>query len=297
MKRTLYYWFPVALFIGVMVWSFSTFWNSSYDGVSSSSDESENEKSDLDNPNDFFNDPGNIIQNSTKRSGLSREELVEKYPDDYFDMEKFGNKHYSDKVVRHYAIVDYIHSERKNDPSLHQIMIVLLENGYDIEEWGETVGALGFWQLDYQLHKKRFEDEGLIDTDEAVETLNELKLEMNKRYEIFQSDMESSGVDDPEVMKMLWEIDVGIITDNDGTRGLEKHVTVFGDRLNVDEDWMTREFEDAKKRYRGNKRPDRTTRIFNSLEARSNRFRKEQEERAKARENRTSHYDIIWHER
>ena len=82
-----------------------------------------------------------------------RERLLELYPDDYFDPMRYlqsEDAEYQDKVQKHFHIVSWAYSERKDDPVLREVMLLLLENGYGIEDYSSVIWALSFHKAEVE---------------------------------------------------------------------------------------------------------------------------------------------------
>ena len=74
---------------------------------------------------------------------------MELYPDDYFDPTRYlksGDAEDQDKERRHFPIAGWAYSERKDDPALREVMLLLLENGYGIEDYSGVIRASEFSQ-------------------------------------------------------------------------------------------------------------------------------------------------------
>ena len=72
--------------------------------------------------------------------------MLELYPDDYFDPTRYlksGDAEYREKVQKHFHIASWAYSERKEDPALRGVMLLLLiENGYGIEDYSSVIRVL-----------------------------------------------------------------------------------------------------------------------------------------------------------
>ncbi len=96
-------------------------------------------------------DPVRELQAARSRQlaeGERRERLLELYPDDYFDPMRYlqsGGAEYREKVQKHFHIAGWAYLERKDDLALREVML-LLENGYGIEDYGSVILSIEFSQ-------------------------------------------------------------------------------------------------------------------------------------------------------
>ena len=80
-------------------------------------------------------------------------ELLELYPDDYFDPTGYlqsGDAEYRDKVQKHFPIVSWAYLERKDDSVLREAMLLLLENGCGIEDYSSVIRSLSFHKAEVE---------------------------------------------------------------------------------------------------------------------------------------------------
>ena len=267
MKQFVLYWCPVIVFITVIIWSSSSLWRIDSNDTSNvvpatDNSESEEERSDLP-----VVSPVTEVDVSPNRSTLSRKELVERYPCDYYDPEKLNPENkdyqeYSQKVNRHNAIVDFIHSTRKEDEAFQRVMLILLENGYDIEDWNRTIEILSEIKSEYHDFREGFGENSVIEDGEVYTYPKPLRLKQEYSYAQFGLLMgEKVGIYEKKVVEELWDVDIANVTQSSGKLGGSLHITVFGDKLYTDEDWITPDFEHAMSTYTGETRPDQQTRI------------------------------------
>lgn len=90
-----------------------------------------------------------------------RERLLEEYSNQYYDPERVHDRSdlkYRKKVFKHHRIGDYLHSTRKDDPAFREIMCLLLEHGYGIEEWTFVVGTLGRYKMELAMLERTTEE-------------------------------------------------------------------------------------------------------------------------------------------
>ncbi|MCS1408979.1 MAG: hypothetical protein M2R45_02158 [Verrucomicrobia subdivision 3 bacterium] len=210
-------------------------------------------------------DPRKIAAARAQRAAnrAERERLLREFPDDYYDFERiksaFGNgfeaggdEAYLKKVHTHYRIGDYLYSKRKDDLAFRRIMVLLLENGYGLEEWRIVTGLLASWQQEAAWHRRAFERANLFSPEEIEEQLKPIRERQEKIFRMAPTRFKfTTNITDPELIKALWEVDVGLIEPGDGSFGRERRKTVWGDKLLTDEDWLTDEFRAAQARYAG----------------------------------------------
>ena len=101
--------------------------------------------------------------------------------DEYFDPERLINQHdaeYRKRLLKHRRIGDYLYSSRRYDPAFQEIMILLLEHGYGIEEWSLVIRNLGKYKVgmlfDYIAETVR---ESIEETDASPEEVENWKRE------------------------------------------------------------------------------------------------------------------------
>ncbi len=79
--------------------------------------------------------------------------------DNYFDPTRFlnsGDAVYRDKVRRHLQIASWVYSNRKDVPSLRQVLILLLENGYGIDDYENVIRTLGHHKSEVEAIRRRY---------------------------------------------------------------------------------------------------------------------------------------------
>ena len=190
-----------------------------------------------------------------------RERLLEEYSSQYYDPERVHDRNdleYRKKVFKHYRIGDYLHSTRKDDPAFREIMCLLLEHGYGIEEWTFVVGTLGRYKMELAMFKPTIEERVASgDTPpEAMESmeqeLEELWERQEKRFpELVSHLRDICKITNTNLVRKLWEVDIGLIEPGDGSLGEGKPPAAWGDRLLKDEDWLTEEFREARDGFEG----------------------------------------------
>ena len=188
-----------------------------------------------------------------------RERLLEEYSSQYYDPERVHDRsdsEYRKKVFKHHRIGDFLHSTRKDDPAFREIMCLLLEHGYGIEEWIFVVGTLGRYKMDLAIFE-RATKEGIASGDippEAMESMEQGLEELRERQEksfpkLVRHLRDICKITNTNLVRKLWEVDIGLIEPGDGSLGEGKPAASWGDRLLTDEDWLTEKFREARARF------------------------------------------------
>lgn len=186
-----------------------------------------------------------------------------------FNPERLLNRddmEYRKRLLKHRRIGDYLYSSRRYDLAFQEIMILLLEHGYGIEEWSLVIRNLGKYKVgtlfDYIAEAMK---ETIEKTDASPEEVENWKREQEEFREGFRQAqaqdpfslevhlMKKFGkvcnIEDTNLIRKLWTIDIGLIEPGDGSLGEGRPRTVWGDRLLTDEDWLTEEFRKAQARF------------------------------------------------
>ena len=188
-----------------------------------------------------------------------RERLLEEYSSQYYDPERVHDRsdsEYRKKVFKHHRIGDFLHSTRKEDPAFREIMCLLLEHGYGIEEWTFVVGTLGRYKMELAMFERTTEEGAASGTipPEAMESrewaLEELRERQEKSFPKLVRHLKGiCKITNTNLVRKLWEVDIGLVEPGDGSLGEEKPAAAWGDRLLTDEDWLTEEFREAQARF------------------------------------------------
>lgn len=189
------------------------------------------------------------------------------HSDEYFNPERILDKddaEYRKRLLKHRRIGDYLYSSRRYDPAFQEIMILLLEHGYGIEEWSLVIRNLGKYKVgtlfDYIAEVMK---ETIEKTDASPEEVENWKREQEEFREGFRQAQDPfslevhlmkkfgkvCNIEDTNLIRKLWTIDIGHIEPGDGSLGEGRPRTVWGDRLLTDEDWLTEEFREAQARF------------------------------------------------
>lgn len=202
-----------------------------------------------------------------------RAQLLAESPDDYFDPKRYlqsNDWEYRDKVNRHFHIASWVYSKRKDDPGLRRVMTLLLENGYDIEDYSGIIRALAHHKAEITAIRNRYKELGFYSEEEIQELLAERgvfrRQEAHKKAlrDIFSM----YGITNKFLIGELYDADIGLVREGDGSIGQGNIETVWGVRLLTDEDWLDEEFWIARTYYQGKPRGSTQERIANWHEQR-----------------------------
>lgn len=75
------------------------------------------------------------------KASVSWEQHRREFSEQYYDPKNHSYV-YLRKVDRHHAINSFLTSTRREDPRYRKIIVLLLENGYGIDEWPSAVQAI-----------------------------------------------------------------------------------------------------------------------------------------------------------
>ena len=189
--------------------------------------------------------------------------------DEYFDPERLINQNdaeYRKRLLKHRRIGDYLYSSRRYDPAFQEIMVLLLEHGYGIEEWSLVIRNLGKYKVgtlfEYIAETVK---ETIEESNASPEEVENWKREQEEFRDGFWQAQEQFSLDehlmkefgkacniaDANLIRKLWAIDIGLIEPGDDSLGEGRPRTAWGDRLLRDEDWLTEEFREAQARFDG----------------------------------------------
>ena len=189
--------------------------------------------------------------------------------DEYFNPERILNRddaEYRKRVLKHRRIGDYLYSSRRYDPAFQEIMILLLEHGYGIEEWSFVIRNLGKYKLRTLFEQvatamKETIEESNVSLEEGEnwkrkqeefrEGFRQAQEQFSLEEHLMQEFGKACNIADSNLIRKLWAIDIGLIKPGDGSLGEGRPRTAWGDRLLTDEDWLTEEFREAQARFDG----------------------------------------------
>ena len=187
--------------------------------------------------------------------------------DEYFNPERILNRddaEYRKRVLKHRRIGDYLYSSRRYDPAFQEIMILLLEHGYGVEEWSLVIRNLGKYKVGTLFNYiaetvKETIEEGNVSLEEGEnwkrkqEEFRDGFWQAQDQFSLEEHLMQEFGkacnIEDANLIRKLWAIDIGLIKPGDGSLGEGRPRTAWGDRLLTDEDWLTEEFREAQARF------------------------------------------------
>ena len=170
-----------------------------------------------------------------------RSQRLAESSDDYFDPKLYlqsNDWEYRDKVNRHFHITSWVYSKRKDDPGLRRVMIVPLENGYDIEDYSGIIRALAYYKAEITAIQNRYKELGVYSEEEIQELLAERgvfrRQEAHKKAlrDIFSM----YGIINEFLIDELYDVDIGLVRERDGSIGQGKIETAERDRLLTDKD-------------------------------------------------------------
>lgn len=189
------------------------------------------------------------------------------HSNEYFNPKRILNRdnmEYRKRLLKHRRIGDYLYSSRRYDPVFQEIMCLLLEHGYGIEEWSLVIRNLGKYKVgtlfDYiaETMKKTIKE-----TDASPEEVENWKRgqeefqdgfwQAQEQFSLEEHLMKEFGkacnIADANLIRKLWEVDIGLVKPGDGSLDEGRPRTAWGDRLLGDEDWLTEEFREAQARF------------------------------------------------
>ena len=103
-----------------------------------------------------------------------RAQLLAESPDNYFNPKRYLQSNdwgYRDKVNRHFHIASWVYSKRKEDPGLRRVMTLLLENGYDIEDYSGIIRGLAHHKAEITAIRNRYKELEFYSEEEIQELL------------------------------------------------------------------------------------------------------------------------------
>lgn len=108
-------------------------------------------------------------------------------------------------MQKHFHIASWLYSERKDDPALREVMLLLLENGYGIEDYSRVIWVLSF-------HKA--EVEAMRESDERWGFIRRWRLKICwKRAE---RSLARQGITGANLIEALWAVNIRLIREGGG---------------------------------------------------------------------------------
>ncbi|MCS1410622.1 MAG: hypothetical protein M2R45_03817 [Verrucomicrobia subdivision 3 bacterium] len=160
---------------------------------------------------------------------------------------------YQEKVRRHFSIAAWAYSNREGDPGLRQVMTLLLENGYGIEDYAKVMPPLARYSSEVAALRERYRKVGFYTEAEIDVSLEERRAFHRQEAHLKSLEFVLSmyGITDERLIGELSSVDLGIIREGDGAIGEGKVETLWGDRLLGKADWLDADFQAARTCYRG----------------------------------------------
>lgn len=179
----------------------------------------------------------------------ARDQLIAENPSAYFDPDRTDSD-YLRNVRRHNQIGQWLTSSRKDDPAYRELMRVLLENGYGIEEWGEAVSILGFHHLPVVIQRHALMEAGFSPQQIEDELAGARREQAHQLPMVRENLAWRCGVSDDALVDRLLAIELEFLP-NEDVLGLGPLRTIRGDKLHTDSDWLVDEFATAQASYDG----------------------------------------------
>ncbi len=183
-----------------------------------------------------------------------REQRLRQNSDAYYDPARYytaNDTAYNKKVQQHFVIASWVHSEKKDDPAFREFMVLLLENGFGIDEYHTAIRVIGNAQEEIEVMKQAYGDLfAANELDEMFQNSGALK-RLGTRKQAAVMTLAQMGIAEPNLQEALWNVELGLIQPGDGTIGQGEFSTVWGDPLLTEDDWLDSEFRAARARYQG----------------------------------------------
>ena len=179
-----------------------------------------------------------------------RQELVRKDPDRYFDPSNSSQK-YQQNLNRHHAISRYVNSPIKDYPSMQRLMLLLLENGYDVSDWNAAVNMLTTLNMSLEIRIKNLRNQNLSESEIELD-LEQYMKDSPHIAAILNGLKITAGIGEGELRDEILKLDFP--DEGIQERLTDPTTTIYGDKLLVDADWLTPEFREARSKYVGEQR-------------------------------------------
>lgn len=199
-----------------------------------------------------------------------RHRLAELHPEEYFNPDYLrgspNRRAYGEKVFRHHAIKKFLTFPHKDELPYRQVMILLLENGYDIDDWQHVIGTLTARQVPYLAWKKQMLQEG-FPIEEIEESVAEMQMQREEEESLWRDGIRgvwrgSMGIDDYDLLDALAAIEFSTVPTTPQLPGYGIGAALKGERLLTDDDWLDDEFRAAIARYEGEPKPSFQQRLL-----------------------------------
>ncbi len=145
-----------------------------------------------------------------------RGRLLELHPADCFDPTRYlksGDAEYREKVQKHFHLASWAYSERKEDPALRAVMLLLLENGYGIEDYSNVIRVLSFHKAEVESLRARYERLGFY-TALEIEDLWKASGAYCRQAEHWEGARRSFArqrIPDVNLVEALGAVDIGLV--------------------------------------------------------------------------------------
>lgn len=117
-------------------------------------------------------------------------------------------------------------------------MLLLLENGYGIEDYSSVIRVLSFHKAGVEALRESYESLGFytaLEIEYLLKASGAYRRQV-ERWEGTKRSLARQGIPDANLVEALWMVDIGLIREGDGAIGERKVETVWEDRLLVEED-------------------------------------------------------------
>ncbi len=151
---------------------------------------------------------------------------------------------------RHRQIARFFNSPYRNHPESRKLMVLLLENGFDVSDWPYVAMAVSSVNRQVVSTRKRVEYAGLsrAEMDEAMAVAYKVR-EINLKSPILDFIYRAGIERDSDLFKSLLSIELP--SDPGVSFAIKDTPMLPREPFLTDEDWMDEEFQAAKDRYRG----------------------------------------------
>ena len=170
--------------------------------------------------------------------------------DSLVDMTRLDDPEYRKRFKRHQSILQFLKSPKMDEPAYQEVLVILLENGYDIADWPDVIGGIISISMWEQIEGETYEIYQMSESDIA-----ERKKEQAPILETYVTNSQrhlthSLGITDPGLLSQLTSVRLPFENGEPILGHPDDLVVKPGDRLLDDEDWLTPRFEQAIERYR-----------------------------------------------
>ncbi len=171
-------------------------------------------------------------------------------PNTYFDSAN-ADPVYWKNYNRHRYIARFVNSPYRDHPESRKLMVLLLENGFDVSDWGEVAMTVSAVTRQVVSTRKKVEEAWWLSPRERDEA-------MAVAYKAQEYNLDSPILDfvyrkgierDSDLFKSLFSVELP--SDHGVSFTVKDYFMISGEPFLTDEDWMDEEFQAAKDRYRG----------------------------------------------